>query len=152
MGSAIAVFPGVRNHERELADFIASGELPEIRADNAGAAELRAAWESGSWRSQRAGASQARSAALPALQALIHRFVTGTSDLRGFQQESQDFAVAEPHWGFKGFGQMLLNQVAKVAELSGKVDQVDRPSCVRSWLRRPTRPRPRSHSRALSLC
>lgn len=123
VGSAITVFR-VRNNTREFAEFVESGTLPVVTDTDAGAEALRVAWESGAWKPWRDRVSEQRAAALPTLQAIIARFVSGASDLRTFQQESQDFAVAEPHWGFKGFGQMLVNQVARVAELAGKIDTV----------------------------
>ena len=123
VGAAITVFR-VKRHEALFTEFIESGVLPNVDVNGTGLAELRAIWETGAWRVQRAEAGEVRLAALPELQGIIERFVSGHSGLQTFRQESHDFAFAHPHWGFKGFGQMLLNQIAKIAESSGTIDKV----------------------------
>jgi hypothetical protein len=90
------------------------------------------AWEKGDWRPISEEAREARDHALPALRAMLDRFVQGTTTLPEFAQESQDFSFAEGHWGFKGFAQMQLNQYAKIATEANAV--TDSESVLRSAL------------------
>src|SRR4051794_6915616 len=86
---------------------------------------LRDAWEAGEWRPLRDEAAAARTAALPSLLAMLDRFLKAETGLVEFVKESQDFSIAQPHWGFKGMAQMQLNQYAKVAPQAGLVDEVE---------------------------
>ena len=80
-------------------------------------------------------AAARRMAALPVLRGVIDRFLRGETGLEQFTKESSDFAFAEPHWGFKAFGQMHLNQYVKVARGAGVVDEVE--GALRDALRAP---------------
>ena len=83
-------------------------------------------WEAGDWRAIRDAAAAQREAVLPQLLDLLQRFLAGTTGLQQFVKESSDFAFAHPHWGYKSFAQMQLNMYAKIAQGSGRVDEVER--------------------------
>jgi energy-coupling factor transporter ATP-binding protein EcfA2 len=87
---------------------------------------LRAAWADGEWRQVRDEAGTARTSALPALRTMLERFLVGETGLVEFAKESHDFAIAQPHWGFKSFAQMQLNQYAKVARAADLIDEAER--------------------------
>ena len=70
--------------------------------------------------------AQSRESALPALRAMLDRFLSGQTGLAEFAKESQDFSFEEPHWGFKGFAQMQLNQYSKIARTADLVDETER--------------------------
>lgn len=57
---------------------------------------------------------------------MLDRFLRAQTGFIQFATESQDFAFAEPHWGFKGFAQMQLNQYAKIARAADLVDDAER--------------------------
>ena len=97
---------------------------------------LRDAWTKGIWREEADKSARARDAALPSLLALIDRFLQGQTGLAEFTKESNDFAFAEPHFGFKGFAQMQLNQYAKIATAADLVAEVE--STLRAGLQAPT--------------
>ena len=86
---------------------------------------LRDAWAAGEWRPLRDETAAARTAALPGLLAMLDRFLKAETGLVEFVKESQDFSIAQPHWGFKGMAQMQLNQYAKVARQADLVDEVE---------------------------
>jgi len=87
---------------------------------------LRAAWADGEWRRVTDASDATRTSALPALRAMLERFLVGETGLVEFAKESHDFAFAQPHWGFKSFAQMQLNQYAKVARAADLVDEAER--------------------------
>ena len=97
---------------------------------------LREAWAGGEWRPIRDEAAAARTAALPGLLAMLDRFLKAETGLGEFVKESQDFSIAQPHWGFKGMAQMQLNQYAKVARQADLVDAVE--GVLRTALPAPT--------------
>src|SRR6266508_6668826 len=97
---------------------------------------LRDGWMQGDWRRVRDETAARRTPALPALRSLLDRFLRGETGLVQFTKESQDFAVAQPHWGFRGFAQMQLNQYAKVAQAANLVDEAER--ALRAALPAPT--------------
>jgi hypothetical protein len=94
---------------------------------------LRAVWTEGTWRQPDTDAN--REAALPELRSILDRFLAAETGLSEFVKESQDFAVAKPYWGFRGFAQMQLNQYAKIAEAAGLVEEVEQG--LRATLRAP---------------
>jgi energy-coupling factor transporter ATP-binding protein EcfA2 len=57
---------------------------------------------------------------------MLDRFLRGETGLAEFAKESQDLSVSQPHWGFKGFAQMQLNQYAKVAQAANLVGDAER--------------------------
>ncbi len=58
----------------------------------------------------------AREEALPELHRMIGEFVEGRADLQGFRDRMHVFALDHKHlWGFHGFGQMAINQLANTA-------------------------------------
>jgi MoxR-like ATPase len=88
--------------------------------------DLQDAWAEENWRVEREETGKRREAALPELRAMLERFIEGETGLAQFAKESQDFSFAQPHWGFKGFGQMQLNQYAKVGRAANQVDEAER--------------------------
>jgi energy-coupling factor transporter ATP-binding protein EcfA2 len=96
---------------------------------------LRDAWDDGAWRDGYDELVEARNTALPDLLACLGRFLKGETGLAEFVKESNDFAFAEQHWGFKGFAQMQLNQYAKVATGANLVPDVE--ASLRSGLPAP---------------
>jgi MoxR-like ATPase len=107
--------------------MIVSADVPKV---------LRDAWMEGSWRSIREDAAERRLAALPRLRAMLERFLRAETGLVQFAKESQDFSFAEPHWGFKSFAQMQLNQYVKVAVSANLVDEAE--GVLRSALAAPS--------------
>jgi hypothetical protein len=95
--------------------------------------EIRQAWEEGKWHQPEVDAG--REAALPKLRAILARFSEADTGLAAFAKESQDFAIAQPYWGFKGFAQMQVNQYAKIAQAAGIVEEAER--VLRAALRAP---------------
>ncbi len=57
---------------------------------------------------------------------MLDRFLRAETGLAEFAKEGQDFSFAQPHWGFKGFAQMQLNQYAKVAQEASLVEETER--------------------------
>lgn len=88
--------------------------------------ELRDAWADGEWRPLRDEAAALRTPALPALKAMLDRFLRAETGLAEFAKESQDLSFSHPHWGFKGFAQMQLNQYAKIAQEANLVEEAER--------------------------
>jgi energy-coupling factor transporter ATP-binding protein EcfA2 len=86
---------------------------------------LREAWADEEWRPLRDETAALRTPALPALKAMLDRFLRGETGLAEFAKESQDLSFSQPHWGFKGFAQMQLNQYAKVAQAANLVDEAE---------------------------
>ena len=68
---------------------------------------------------------------------MIDRFVNAETGLAEFVQESQDFSFAEPHWGFKGYAQMQLNQYLKIADAAGLVEVHGSHTATRAARSRP---------------
>jgi hypothetical protein len=87
---------------------------------------LRKAWTDGDWRPIRDETAASRTPALPELKAMLDRFLRAEAGLAEFAKESQDLSFAQPHWGFKGFAQMQLNQYAKVAQAANLVEETER--------------------------
>ncbi len=56
---------------------------------------------------------------------MLDRFLRAETGLAEFAKEGQDFSFAQPHWGFKGFAQMQLNQYAKVAHEASLVEETE---------------------------
>lgn len=88
--------------------------------------ELRDAWTDGEWRPLRDETAASRTRALPELKAMLDRFLRGETGLAEFAKESQNLSFSHPHWGFKGFAQMQLNQYAKIAQEANLVDEAER--------------------------
>jgi energy-coupling factor transporter ATP-binding protein EcfA2 len=109
---------------------------PETVSTTTIPATLREAWQAGEWRPIRQKAGEARDASLPALRAMLDRFLRGETTLPEFAQESQDFSMSEGHWGYRGFAQMHLNQYAKVAAGADVIEETE--AVLRSALVAPT--------------
>ena len=88
--------------------------------------ELRDAWADGEWRPLRDETAASRTRALPELKAMLDRFLRAETGLAEFAKESQNLSFSHPHWGFKGFAQMQLNQYAKIAQEANLVDKAER--------------------------
>ena len=97
--------------------------LPADRLALMGIEELKSEWEAhADLVAQNQDWDQRRENAAPMYREALDRFLSDQMGLADFRTRIDVLGKTEPHWGFKGTGQMFFNQLVKAADEADFID------------------------------